>query len=286
LFSPDEAFKDFPPTSLAHLFHTSFWESNDCVAFIIRQMFNEDFSGNHLCENDEEKPEVFFSPNLQRLKWKHKRTYFKLRNLTENHRSKDVIALESGPQVLQGRFTYGPLDMVSLNDEMVDIYVSPSNSSSDWKLIHSGFTNNHGKISFTIPPKLVFKQGLYQIRMIVRGDLSYSDNYLAVVPPQVECVVFSVDGSFATNFSIMGNDPKVRPSAVDVVRRWQDLGYAIVYVTARPEMQKKRVVTWLAQHNFPHGIVCFSDSITSDPLRHKATLLKNLQTEVMTSLLL
>lgn len=42
-------------------------------------MFNEDFSGNHLCENDEEKPEVFFSPNLQRLKWKHKRTYFKLR---------------------------------------------------------------------------------------------------------------------------------------------------------------------------------------------------------------
>ncbi len=43
--------------------------------------------------------------------------------MNENHRSKDVLAVEGGAQVLQGRFSYGPLDMVSLNDEQVDIYV-------------------------------------------------------------------------------------------------------------------------------------------------------------------
>lgn len=44
-------------------------------------------------------------------------------------------------------------------------------------------------------------------------------------------------------------------------------------------MQKQRVVAWLSQHNFPHGIVCFCDGLVHDPLRHKANFLKTL-TEV------
>lgn len=44
-------------------------------------------------------------------------------------------------------------------------------------------------------------------------------------------------------------------------------------------MQKQRVVAWLSQHNFPHGIVSFCDGLVHDPLRHKANFLKSL-TEV------
>lgn len=62
-------------------------------------------------------------------------------------------------------------------------------------------------------------------------------------------------------------------------RHWQDLGYLIIYVTGRPDMQKQRVVAWLSQHNFPHGIVSFCDGLVHDPLRHKANFLKSL-TEV------
>ena len=65
-------------------------------------------------------------------------------------------------------------------------------------------------------------------------------------------------------------------------RHWQDLGYLIVYVTGRPDMQKQRVVAWLSQHNFPHGIVSFCDGLVHDPLRHKANFLKSL-TEVRTA---
>lgn len=63
-------------------------------------------------------------------------------------------------------------------------------------------------------------------------------------------------------------------------RHWQDLGYLIVYVTGRPDMQKQRVVAWLAQHNFPHGVVSFCDGLVHDPLRHKANFLKLLISEV------
>ena len=48
----------------------------------------------------------------------------------------------------------------------------------------------------------------------------------------------------------------------------------IIYVTGRPDMQQRRVVSWLAQHNFPHGLLSFADGLSTDPLRHKAEYLK------------
>ncbi|NWU94755.1 PITM1 protein, partial [Upupa epops] len=67
-------------------------------------------------------------------------------------------------------------------------------------------------------------------------------------------------------------------------RHWQDAGYMIVYVTGRPDMQKHRVVAWLAQHNFPHGAVSFCDGLTHDPLRQKAAFLQSLRTEAELSI--
>jgi hypothetical protein len=80
--------------------------------------------------------------------------------------------------------------------------------------------------------------------------------------------------------SVTGRDPKVRAGAVDVVRHWQELGYLIIYTTGRPDMQQRRVVSWLAQHNFPHGLLSFADGLSTDPLRHKADYLKLLVNDV------
>lgn len=65
-----------------------------------------------------------------------------------------------------------------------------------------------------------------------------------------------------------------------VRRHWQDLGYLILYITGRPDMQKQRVVSWLCQHNFPQGMIFFSDGLVHDPLRQKAIFLRNLVQEV------
>ena len=113
--------------------------------------------------------------------------------------------------------------------------------------------------------------------MVVRGDHTSVDFYLAVIPPCTECVVFSIDGSFTASMSVTGRDPKVRAGAVDVCRHWQELGYLLIYVTGRPDMQQQRVLSWLSQHNFPHGLVSFADGLSlSDPLGHKTAYLNNL----------
>lgn len=65
---------------------------------------------------------------------------------------------------------------------------------------------------------LCFYYLYYALQMVVRGDHTSVDFFLAVVPPKTECVVFSIDGSFTASMSVTGRDPKVRAGAVDVVR--------------------------------------------------------------------
>ncbi|XP_042661379.1 membrane-associated phosphatidylinositol transfer protein 2 isoform X5 [Tyto alba] len=276
LYCPD-ALTAFPTVALPHLFHASYWESTDVVSFLLRQVMRHENSS--ILELDGKEVSVF-TPSKPREKWLRKRTHVKLRNVTANHRINDTIANEDGPQTLTGRFMYGPLDMVTLTGEKVDIHIMTQPPSGEWVYFDTEISNSSGRISYVIPENRRLGIGVYPVKMVVRGDHTYADSYITVLPKGTEFVVFSIDGSFAASVSIMGSDPKVRAGAVDVVRHWQDLGYLIIYVTGRPDMQKQRVVAWLAQHNFPHGIVSFCDGLVHDPLRHKANFLKSLITDL------
>uniref|UniRef100_A0A8B9PUN1 Phosphatidylinositol transfer protein membrane associated 1 n=1 Tax=Apteryx owenii TaxID=8824 RepID=A0A8B9PUN1_APTOW len=273
LYCPD-ALTAFPTITLPHLFHASYWESSDVVAFILRQVIEKE--GPQPTESEESS---IYSPAIPREKWQRKRTQVKIRNVTANHRASDTIVCEGKLQVLSGRFMYGPLDVVTLTGEKVDIYIMTQPLSGKWLHYGTEVTSGSGRLTFTIPPDKALAIGIYPVRMVVRGDHSYAEAYLTVVARGTESVVFSIDGSFTASVSIMGSDPKVRAGAVDVVRHWQDSGYMIIYVTGRPDMQKHRVVAWLSQHNFPHGAVSFCDGLTHDPLRQKAAFLQSLRTE-------
>ncbi|KAJ8380254.1 hypothetical protein SKAU_G00010320 [Synaphobranchus kaupii] len=262
LYCPD-ALTAFPTVALPHLFHASYWESTDVVSFLLRQVMRHENSS--ILELDGKE-----------------RTHVKIRNVTANHRVNDAVFTEDGQQMVTGRFMYGPLDMVTLTGEKVDIHIMTQPPSGEWVYFETELTNSSGRISYIIPESKRLGIGVYPVKMVVRcgrhqrGDHTFADSYLTVLPRATEFVVFSIDGSFAASVSIMGSDPKVRAGAVDVVRHWQDLGYLIIYVTGRPDMQKQRVVAWLSQHNFPHGIVSFCDGLVHDPLRHKANFLKTL----------
>ncbi|XP_045544789.1 membrane-associated phosphatidylinositol transfer protein 2 isoform X6 [Salmo salar] len=272
LYCPD-ALTAFPTVALPHLFHASYWESTDVVSFLLRQVMRHENSS--ILELDG-KEVTEFKPSKPREKWIRKRTHVKIRNVTANHRVNDAVFSEDGTQLVMGRFMYGPLDMVTLTGEKIDIHIMTQPPSGEWVYFDTELTNSSGRISYVIPESKRLGIGVYPVKLVVRGDHTFADSYLTVLPRGTDFVVFSIDGSFAASVSIMGSDPKVRAGAVDVVRHWQDLGYLIVYVTGRPDMQKQRVVAWLSQHNFPHGIVSFCDGLVHDPLRHKANFLKAL----------
>ncbi|KAM9055538.1 membrane-associated phosphatidylinositol transfer protein 2 isoform 2-T4 [Megaptera novaeangliae] len=214
LYCPD-ALTAFPTVALPHLFHASYWESTDVVSFLLRQVMRHDNSS--ILELDGKEVSVF-TPSKPREKWQRKRTHVKLRNVTANHRINDAVANEDGPQVLTGRFMYGPLDMVTLTGEKVDVHIMMQPPSGEWLYLDTLVTNSSGRVSYTIPETHRLGVGVYPVKMVVRGDHTFADSYITVLPKGTEFVVFSIDGSFAASVSIMGSDPKVRAGAVDVVR--------------------------------------------------------------------
>lgn len=272
LYCP-EGLSNFPAHALPHLFHASYWESYDVIAFILRQLGRFDAS---TLTGPDDKDISTFRPSQPREKWIKKRTSVKLKNVAPNHRANDVIVGDGTAQRLSARFMYGPLDMITLAGERVDIHIMRDPSAGEWQLIATEITDKSGRIAYELPAHRSLGYGIYPVKMVVRGDHTSVDFYLAVIPPCTECIVFSIDGSFTASMSVTGRDPKVRAGAVDVCRHWQELGYLLIYVTGRPDMQQQRVLSWLSQHNFPHGLVSFADGLLTDPLGHKTAYLNNL----------
>lgn len=100
----------------------------------------------------------------------------------------------------------------------------------------------------------------------VSVDNSFGIGFIWCVIPEIsnsiktKGAIFSIDGSFAGSRSLSGNDPKVRPGSVDLVRFWKDRKQVLcIYITARPAIQKENVENWLARHNFPHGPILFTN---------------------------
>ena len=63
---------------------------------------------------------------------------------------------------------YGPLDMVTLTGERVDIYIMKDPPMGEWTQVTSGITDKNGRIMYTIPQDKALGYGIYPIKMIVR----------------------------------------------------------------------------------------------------------------------
>ncbi|XP_074774423.1 membrane-associated phosphatidylinositol transfer protein 1 isoform X2 [Athene noctua] len=175
LYCPD-ALTAFPTITLPHLFHASYWESSDVVAFILRQVMEKE--GPQPAESEESS---IYSPAIPREKWQRKRTQVKIRNVTANHRASDVIVCEGKAQVLSGRFMYGPLDVVTLTGEKVDIYIMTQPLSGKWLYYGTEVTSGSGRLTFTIPPDKALAIGIYPVRMVVSP---FGRDPSACPPPQ------------------------------------------------------------------------------------------------------
>ncbi|EJW88443.1 retinal degeneration b protein [Wuchereria bancrofti] len=267
LHSP-HAMITLPSSALPNVLHASYWENDDVAAFILKRFLQcEGVRPINLASITKIPSEIKLGPAI----WNKKRTKYKIANLAPSFSGNDVICVEGIEQVIHARFCYGPMDLVALSRENIFVYIRPA--GGDWQLVKTDITDSHGKITFELKKRL--SVGIHHVKLIVHGDHSFLDLYVAVAPVGEQFVVFSVDGSLTASVSVTGRDPRVRPGVVDVVRYWHDLGYTIIYITARPDMQHKVVALWLALHNFPHGLLIFTPSFSTDPLRQKVLHLKN-----------
>ena len=63
---------------------------------------------------------------------------------------------------------YGPLDVVSLSGEKVDIYLMKDPPAGEWVHLSTEMTDKNGRIVYTIPQDKSCTYGIYPVQMVVR----------------------------------------------------------------------------------------------------------------------
>ncbi|KAF7635329.1 DDHD domain-containing protein [Meloidogyne graminicola] len=256
LYCPPEM-STLPALALPNILHVSYWESKDVGAFILRTFLRfDDINGGSLLplKNLTDHPPLNFQMPLSI--WNKRRTRFKVANLSANHRANDLLVVEDAEeQIVNARFCYGPMDLVALSQENVLVYVLQSGSEWSFKGVET--TDKHGRVSINLGKSLPI--GIHYVKLIVQGDHTFLSVSIAVVRRGTPLVVFSIDGSLTASVSVTGRK-----------------GYLIIYLTARPDMQQRLVSAWLATHNFPHGLLFFTPSLSTEPLKQKMQFMKHL----------
>ena len=59
-------------------------------------------------------------------------------------------------------------------------------------------------------------------------------------------------------------------------RFWQELGYLIIYISGRPDVQKDDILNFLGRHAFPLGLVICAQSFSTDTHSMKTAFLARL----------
>lgn len=136
--------------------------------------------------------------------------------MTKNFRGIDLVVREGQTQVIQGKFSFGKLDIASLSKEQVELFYQ--DTVNGWSLLDTVTTDTHGVVLYSVPPEKMFPVGVHAIHMLVSGTVS-TVVQVAVLPASqtVDAVLFSIDGSFYRDFSVKGNKSKVRPGSVEIV---------------------------------------------------------------------
>lgn len=169
------------------------------------------------------------------------------------HMGHDVIVAENKSFNLVGKFDYGAVAHKDLEYEYVKVYYTGS-GMSQWTYKGRYKTNSDGKINVGFNG---LQAGNYKVRMVVVGDLSYADAWISVIKPNTQAIVFDIDETLTLSDLEQVEDylgieqATPRGGASDMVQAYKDLGYQIIYITARVYWYAKGTRRWLRSQNIP-----------------------------------
>ncbi len=202
--------------------------------------------------------------------WRHLTT--RLTVLTpQRHRGRDLFLREGDAQWGIARFAYGPADD-DLTDEDVEVFLL--RDCRTWERLGEarttmdnahptieGVVDNGGYVYFPIPASARLGVGRHRLRFVVRGDHTFADQYIEVLPTGAHVVVSDVDGTLTENetaewLAVFGGaSPAVNVGAPEALWALARRGYIVFYLTARPEWLVARTHQWVRERGLPPGLV-------------------------------
>ncbi|MBE0367141.1 LNS2 domain-containing protein [Pseudoalteromonas aurantia] len=206
------------------------------------------------CPQPEIMEHIIAPPSFDRAPYQNTLNRF-ITWLPNYHMIHDEIAAYGQPITVTAKFDYGSIAHKDLEFETVNFYLRGEHDSA-WQFITQATTNRDGKASITIPP---LTAGQYRIYAAVPADGTGTQGFITVVEPNTPAILFDIDGTLTESDAeqigdytgIKYADPK--EAAYALVRRYIDLGYQPVYLTARVYWYAKGTRSWLSWMNLPQG---------------------------------
>ena len=195
--------------------------------------------------------------------FEHLRTRITLAAGDAVHSMSEAVVTPGADLVLRGKFAYGFISK-DLEDEAVLAYMR-AGDCGEWTFLGEATTNDDGEVSFEVAP--IETPGVYQVQLVVAGDLTRAAGQITVLDPGGELVVFDVDGTLTTSDGELfeeifaGVDAEAFESSPEVVNAYAAAGYTVVYVTGRPHFLQAHTHRWLQSHGYPAGPLFTSSSL-------------------------
>lgn len=169
---------------------------------------------------------------------------------TPFHMGHDQIVQEGQGTTVIGKFDYGPVFHKDLEYEYVNAYLYGT-GMNDWQSLGRYKTNSDGKIMVSVP---ALTEGQYQVKMVVRGDLSETTAYVTVVKPGAKAVIFDIDETLTASdleqiLDYTGIEAAdARGGASELVNHYIARGYHPIFVTGRSYWYAKGSRNWLSNY--------------------------------------
>lgn len=173
------------------------------------------------------------------------------------HMVHDEISAEGQALTVTAKFDYGAVAHKDLEYETVKFYIR-SEQDTQWRFLADAVTNRDGKASVSLP---ALQAGQYRIYAGVPADNSGAEGYVTVVQAGTQAVLFDIDGTLTESDAEQIGDytgidrADEKEGAYSLVRRYLDLGYQPVYLTARVYWYAKGTRDWLNWMGLPQGFL-------------------------------
>ncbi|WP_244951615.1 LNS2 domain-containing protein [Pseudoalteromonas luteoviolacea] len=177
--------------------------------------------------------------------------------LPEFHMVHDQIVAEGASFQVTAKFDYGAVAHKDLEHETVRFYIR-GQQDGDWRFLTNAVTNSDGKATLSLPS---LSAGQYRIYAGVPADGTGAEGFVTVVQPNTPAVLFDIDGTLTESDAEQIGDytgidrADQKEGAYSLVRRYLDLGYQPVYLTARVYWYAKGTRDWLNWMGLPQGFL-------------------------------
>lgn len=175
----------------------------------------------------------------------------------------DTLVRPGETQVIKGRFWSNATNLppAGSGPENEDVAIFHQNDDGTWEVIAEAVTDADGRYEAELSEENAYERGSHRILSILKADGTCVEHGVFVYEEGFETILTDIDATLTTADQEMLDQmmldleyiPAVLDQADTITNMWDDKGYLMLYLSARPHDFLSWTRMWLREEGFPFG---------------------------------